>query len=139
MTVLYINGYAMPNPAYRGYTTRKEELVKAERNVGNVVDVAIGEALYSAKGGELIKHHIDWKYTIEVRWVGLTATQKNLIMNQTGGEWFSVEFLDLDTDTFKTLRSAYRGTGQTVTGWGTYNTRTRQFQHYDITMTIIQK
>ncbi len=129
----------MPDPSYRGYSTRKEELVKAERNVGSIGGMIIGEIVYNAEAGELIKHHVAWKYTIEVRWVGLTPAQKNLIMAQTGGEKFSVTFLDMDTDTYLgTGMWFYRGTGQTVTGWGKYNTTTRQFEHYDITMTLIQ-
>jgi len=139
MTVLWINGFATPNPAYRGYTTTKQELVKAERNVGNVIEMAIGQAIYSAKGGELIKHHIDWKYTIKVQWVGLTADQKSLIMRETGREWFNVRFVDLDTDTLVYLDKAYRGTEPVCTGWGRYDETTRRFEHYDISMEIIQK
>ena len=139
MTVLWINGVAMPNPAYRSYTTTKEELVKAERNVGNVVEMAIGEAIYSAKGGELIKHHIAWKYTIKAEWVGLTVEEKNKIMRQTGGEWFSVTFLDLETDSYITLQNAYRGTQPVCTGWGRYDETTRTFEHYNVSIEIIQK
>ena len=139
MTVIWVNGYALPDPAYRGYTTKKEELVKAERNVGNVVEMAVGEMIYSAKGGELIKHHIDWKYTLDIQWKGLTADQKNLIMRETGKQWFNVTFVDMDTDTLVYLENAYRGTGQTVTGWGTFNPNTLRFPYYDVSLSIIQK
>ena len=87
MTVIYIGNkdggakVVMPIPAYKGYTTRKEELVKAERNVGGILSMAIEGAIYSAEAGELIKHHIAWKWTIDVQWKGLTASEKNLIMN----------------------------------------------------------
>jgi len=143
MTVLWIGANeggartALPDPAYKGYTTRKEELVKAERNVGGIVSMAIEGAIYSAEAGELIKHHIAWKYTIEVQWKGLTASEKNAIMSATGGEWFYVDFLDMDTDTIKTGVKMYRGTGQTVTGYGRF--ANNQFEHYDVSMTLIQK
>jgi len=129
----------MPDPAYKGYTTRKEELVKAERNVGSIIGMSIQGAIYDAQAGELIKHHIAWKYTIDVKWVGLTAQQKNTIMSATGGEWFMVDFLDMDTDQIITGKKMYRGTGQQVTGWGLFNQSSNQFQHYDVTMSLIEK
>jgi len=142
MTVLRINGYAMPNPAYRGYTTRKEELVKAKRNVSGVVGEAIDTLVYGKEAGELIKHHIAWKWTIDVQWKGLTYAEKNLIMNATGDEgsvgYFNVDFVDLDTDTWRTGFKMYRGTGQTVSGYGKYNPSTRRFQYYDVSMSLIQ-
>lgn len=138
-TVLWIDGAAMPDPAYKGYTTRREELVKAERNVGGVIGMAIEGAIYDAEAGELIKHHIAWKYTIEVKWTALTAAQKNLVMSATSGEWFNVDFLDLDTDTKLEGYKMYRGSGQQITGWGKYDPLTRQFQYYDVQMTLIQK
>lgn len=139
MTVIWVNGIALPTPAYKGYTTKKEELVKAERNVGSIIGMAIEGAIYSAEAGELIKHHIAWKYTIEARWVGLTAVEKNLIMSNTGGEFCTVDFVDLDTDTKLEGITMYRGTGQTITGWGHYDPNTMQFEHYDISMSLIQK
>lgn len=145
MTVLWIASkdggvkVPMPNPAYKGYTTKKEELVKAERNVGGIVSMAIQGAVYSAEAGELIKHHIAWKYTVEVQWKGLTAQEKTQIMQATGGEYFIVDFLDMDTDTVHTGAKMYRGTGQTVTGYGLFNPQTNQFQRYDVSMTLIEK
>lgn len=145
MTVLYIGSSSggaktpMPLPAYRGYTTKKEELVKAERNVGGIVSMAIEGAIYSAEAGELIKHHIAWKWTVDVQWKGLSASDKTRIMSATGGEWFYVDFLDMDTDTFKTNIKMYRGTGQQVTGYGRYDPTTKQFEHYDVSMSLIQK
>ena len=129
----------MPSPAYKGYTTKKEELVKAERNVGGIVSMAIQGAVYSAEAGELIKHHIAWKHTIDVKWVALTAQEKTTIMNATSGEWFIVDYLDMDTDTIETGLRMYRGTGQTVTGYGLFNASTNQFQYYDVAMTLIEK
>ncbi len=145
MTVLWIGGVAMPQPAYKGYTTRREELVKAERNVGNIISMAIEGAVYSASAGELIKHHIAWKYTLDVQWRGLTPAEKNLLMSATSGEWFNVEFIDLDTDSLavnedgSTSFRMYRGSGQQVTGWGQFNDTTNQFQYYDVSMSLIQK
>ena len=145
MTVIYIGNkdggakVAMPIPAYKGYTTRKEELVKAERNVGGILSMAIEGAIYSAEAGELIKHHIAWKWTIDVQWKGLTASEKNLIMNYTGDEWCYVDFLDMDTNTYKTNVKMYRGTGQQVTGYGPFNASTGQFKYYDVSMSLIQK
>jgi len=143
MTVLWIEGHAMPNPAYRGYTTRKEELVKAKRNVSNVIGEIIDQALSDAEAGELIKHHIAWKWTIDVQWKGLSYAEKNLIMSLTGDEKFRVDFIDLDTDTKMTNFSMYRGTGQTVTGYGKLTKANEEgtiqrFQYYDISMSLIQ-
>lgn len=148
MTVLSIAPYdgstigakqAMPDPAYKGYTTRKEELVKAERNIASgPITEGIQTLIYDAEKGELIKRHIAWKYTIEVKWTGLTPAQKNLIMAATGQSWCYVDFVDLDTDTVIEGVKMYRGSGQQVTGWGKYDPLTRQFQYYDITMSLIQ-
>lgn len=138
-TVLWVNGTPLPVPAYKGYTTRREELVKAERNVGGVIGMAIEGAIYDAEAGELIKHHIAWKYTIEAKWVGLTYAEKNTIMSATAGEWFNVDFVDLDTDTLIQGVKMYRGSGQQVTGWGHYDPATMRFKYYDITMSLVQK
>ena len=145
MTVLWIatsegaTKAEMPDPAYKGYTTKKEELVKAERNVGSVMKMVIEGAVYSAEAGELIKHHIAWKYTVDVKWTGLTPAQKNAIMSKTGGEWFYVDFIDMETDTKITNVTMYKGTGQTITGWGKFDPATGQFQYYDISMSLVQK
>ena len=145
MTVLWISAteggtkQAMPDPAYKGYTTKREELVKAERNVGSVVGMAIEGAIYSAQAGDLIKHHINWKYSVDVKWIGLTPAQKNTIMSATNGEWCYVDFIDMETDDKKTNVTMYKGTGQTITGWGKYNASTGQFERYDITMSLVEK
>ena len=143
MTVLWItpNGGVrteLPVPSYKGYTTKKEELVKAERNVGNIVSQVGQSIIYGVDAGELIKRHIAWKYTIEVKWVGLSASEKNTIMSATGGEWFYVDFLDMDTDTIKSGHKMYRGTGQQVTGWGPFNANTGRFKYYDVSMSLIE-
>lgn len=130
---------AMPDPAYRGYTTRRDELVTAERNIGNVITETISGVVYGTDAGDLRKRHIAWKYTIEVKWMGLTPAQKNLIMNATKEEWCNVDFIDMDTDTKETNYMMYKGSGQTITGWGKYDPATRQFEHYDISMTLIQR
>lgn len=138
MTVIWANGQALPDPAYRGYTTRREELVKAKRNVGNPVEQAVTGWIYDAGDGTLIKQRIALKYTIDVQWRGLSASQKTLIMNATSANDFLVDFVDLDTDTKITGRRMYRGTGQTITGWGKYDPSTRKFQYYDVSISLIE-
>ena len=127
----------MPSPAYRGYTTKIEELVKAERNVGGPISTTATEIIYGAEAGELIKHHIAWKYTIDVQWRGLSAQEKNTIMNATSGEWFLVDFIDMNTDQLVEGIKMYRGTGQTITGYGKF--KDQQFRYYDVSMSLIQK
>ena len=138
MTVLWIGGQAMPDPAYRGYTTRREELVHAKRNVGNVLERTATGIIYDVDDGTLIKKRIALKYTIDIQWKGLTYAQKNQIMSATSGEDFSVDFIDLDTDAKKTGYRMYRGTGQTITGYGTYDPATKRFPYYDVSMSLIQ-
>ncbi len=137
--VLWVDNQPLPEPAYRGYSTRKEELVKAQRNVGSIVEMTIENIKYSAEAGELVKRHIAWKYTIDVRWAGLTASEKNTIMSLTGTQKINLRFVDMDTD--QILGEGmwfYRGSGQTITGWGKYDSTTMQFEHYDISMSLIQ-
>jgi hypothetical protein len=137
--VLIIEGMSMPAPAYRGYTTRKEELVKAARNVGNIVEITATKIIYGADAGNLVKHHLNWKYTIDVKWVGLSPTEKNKIMTMTGGEKFSVTFLDMDTNKYETAQM-YRGTGQTITGWGKFTSTENggYFEHYDVSLSLVE-
>lgn len=138
MTVLWIEGQAMPIPAYRGYTTRLEEIVVAKRNVGNPLETGATGLITGVPEGALIKKRIAVKYVIEVQWRGISASDKTAIMRATSGNSFRVTFLDMDTDTIVTDRSMYRGTGQTITGYGTYDPRTKRFQRYDVTMSLIE-
>lgn len=156
-TVLYIEDVAMPTPAYNGYTTKKEELVKAERNVGSSLSITTLQATVEGLGkGYLIKRHIAWKYTIEIDWKGLSADQKTLIMNATGtvnessgfgianyDQGMKVMFLDLDTGEFLTKRM-YRGSDVKISGYGKYSTAMvdskliGSFDHYDIHISLIE-
>ena len=146
--VIYINDIPLPTPAYGGYTTKKEELVKAERNVGTSLSVTSGISFIEGHGkGYLIKRHIAWKYTITVEWKGLTATEKSTIMALTGAitdedddtiidSGIKVTFLDLDTDTFLT-KYMYRGNDQTISGYGKLSNN-NQFEYYDVKMSLIE-
>ena len=145
--VLSINGEDMPTPAYNGYSTRKEELVKAQRVIGSSLGI-MDQAEVLANGyspGYLIKRHIAWKYTIDVSWVGLSYEEKNKVMQYTGTRYdetnqvdrgLTVEFLDMDTDTFIT-RMMYRGNDQTISGYGPLDASNR-FKYYDIKMSLIE-
>lgn len=148
-TVIYIEDEPMPTPAYHGYQTTKQELVKAERNIGSSLSITTLTATVDGLSkGFLIKRHIAWKYTIDVEWKGLTAEQKTKIMNATGtineastsvlsnyDEGIKVRFLDLDTDTFIEKRM-YRGADQSIDGYGRFIDG--KFQYYDIKMSLIE-
>jgi len=146
--VLYIDDIPLPTPAYGGYTTKKEELVKAERNVGTSLSVTSAIAFIGNYGkGYLIKRHIAWKYTVTVEWKGLTAEEKSLIMRLTGqisdedddtivDSGIKVTFLDLDTDTFLT-KQMYRGNDQTISGYGRFGSDNK-FEYYDVKMSLIE-
>lgn len=144
-TVIYIEDVAMPTPAYQGYTTKKEELVRAERNVGSALSVTAAASYIQGYGkGYLIKRHLAWKYTITVEWKGLTAAEKTLLMTATGqissddvDKGMRVRFLDMDTDTF-IERRMYRGTDQTISGYGPLDPVTNQFRYYDVKMSLIE-
>ncbi|WII07041.1 hypothetical protein PED39_05485 [Methanomassiliicoccales archaeon LGM-RCC1] len=145
--VIMIGTTALPSPAYGKYSTRLEELVKAERNVstGDLLSDIGQSLLYSGYGpGELIKKHIAWKYTLEIEWHGLTYDEKTTVMNATAPEYFMVTFLNLDTDEMVENKKMYRGNDQTVTGYGkfawvTENGKTYgRFEHYDIKLSLIE-
>ena len=147
--VIYIEGVPMPTPAYNGYSTKKEELVKAERNIGSSLSITtLTATVEGLSKGYLIKRHIAWKYTIDVEWKGLTAAEKTLVMTATGtvnetsmsglanyDQGMLVRFLDMDTDTFIEKRM-YRGTGQQISGYG--KLVNNKFEYYDIKMSLIE-
>jgi len=148
--VIYIEDVPMPTPAYNGYRTKKEELVKAERNIGSSLSITTLQATVDGLSkGYLIKRHIAWKYTIDVEWKGLTAAEKTLVMEATGtinessgfgianyDQGFKVRFLDMDTDTFIEKRM-YRGADQSISGYGKLG-NDNKFQYYDVKMSLIE-
>jgi len=145
--VMYIDDVPLPTPAYGGYTTKKEELVKAERNVGTSLNVTSTISFIKNYGkGYLIKRHIAWKYTVTVEWKGLTAAEKTAIMELTGqisdeddisiDSGIKVTFLDLDTDTYLT-KYMYRGNDQTISGYGRLGPDNK-FEYYDVKMSLIE-
>lgn len=145
--LIWVKGVPLPTPAYCGYTTKKEELVRAERNVGSSLSITSAISYIEGYGkGYLIKRHIAWKHTINVEWKGITAAEKSLIMEATGqvpsdtydrDKGFKVRFLDMDTDLF-IERMMYRGNDQQVSGYGIYDDETHQFQYYDVKMSLIE-
>lgn len=122
MSVLAVKSGAtyveLPDPAYQCYSTTGNELTKSDRNTL----------------GNLIKERITVKVTISVEWRGLTAAQKNTVISSTGGNTFSVRYMNLDDDTVKTS-TFYRGDTE-ISGYGRFNGST--FRYYDIKTTLVE-
>ncbi len=123
MSVLTINGTALPDPAYKGYKTIKQELVYADRMVT----------------GRLVKRRLQepFKVTISVKWVALTDEQKTAILQLTQPNSFQVSYLDMETST-RQIATVYRGNDLEIEGYGKFNDSTGKFQYYDMTMSLIE-
>ena len=70
MSVMSIDGTALPEPAYMGYKTIREELYNAGRDVQ----------------GDLWMSRITTKYQITVEWHAISASEKNAILARTSGD-----------------------------------------------------
>lgn len=116
---------ALPDPQYKEYSCVWEELTKADRNTT----------------GFLIKLRIATKFTIEAKWVGLTAEEKNSLIELTNPNSFGLRFFDTMTDTYKYVSGSeggfYRGSGYKINGWGRFDGT--KFQYYDVEMSLIQR
>lgn len=119
MSVLTVGGVALPEPAYKGYTAIWQELNKADRNTL----------------GNLIKERIATKYTISVEWHAMTSAQKNTIISATDPNTFTVQFLSMMDNQYRTGRF-YRGSDLEITGYGKMTGAT--FQYYDIKMSLVE-
>ncbi len=119
MSVLTAGSTVLPDPAYQGYTTKTEELTKADRNTL----------------GNLIKERITQKVTITAEWKGLTKAQKDAIISSTGANTFSLTYYDLETDGTAT-GTFYRGSEMEIVAYGRFNGSC--FQYYDIKASFIE-
>ena len=88
-SVLAISGASgyidLPTPAYDGYRSTPNEIVKSSRNTL----------------GNLFKSRINVKRTISVEWHGITAEQTMLITSLTEPNSFNVRYFDTFTGTFR--------------------------------------
>lgn len=117
----------LPTPAYEGYSNVIEELTRSDRNVT----------------GFLIKEHVAWKQTIEVQWKGLTAEEKNRIIELTNANSFGIRYFDMMTETVKYISASaggvYRGTGMKIKGYGTFDAEHNTFPHYDLSISLVER
>lgn len=109
----------LPDPAYKGYKTVRNELTKADRNTL----------------GNLIKERITIKTTIEVEWKGVSKTEKDRIMSSTSANTFQARYLDMDGDEVR-LGTFYRGSDAEITGYGWFNGSS--FQYYDLKISLVE-
>lgn len=109
----------LPDPAYQGYKTVRNELTKADRNTL----------------GNLIKERITIKTTIEVEWKGLKKAEKDRIMSSTSGNTFQARYVDLDGDEVR-IGTFYRGSDAEITGYGRFNGS--YFQLYDVKISLVE-
>ena len=91
MAMLRVDGVDLPTPT--SYTPDFEELSKAERNAN----------------GMMIKEVITYKYKLNVTWKKLTQEELTILMNVKRKNFFTLEFIDMDTGT-KTTGTFYAGT-----------------------------
>lgn len=125
MSVMSIDGTALPEPAYTGYKTIREELYNAGRDVQ----------------GNLWMSRITTKYQITVEWHAISASEKNTILARTSGDSndgaFNLTFLSTFDDTIKS-GSFYRGTmsAEDLVPYGPFDGTT--FRYYDLKLTLIQ-
>ena len=123
MSVLRINSTDLPDPAYKGYKTVKQELVNADRTVsGRLVKIRMQEP---------------FKVTITVKWVNLTDAEKTTVLSLTSANSFQVQYLDMESSTTQ-LATVYRGNDLTIEGYGKFDSNTNKFEHYDISMSLIE-
>lgn len=109
----------LPDPAYKGYKTVRNELTKADRNTL----------------GNLIKERIAIKTTIEVEWKGISKTEKDRIMSSTSANTFQARYLDMDGDEVR-LGTFYRGSDAEITGYGRFSGSS--FQYYDLKISLVE-
>jgi hypothetical protein len=79
MTMLKVDGVELPTPS--GYMPSFEEISKADRNAR----------------GTMIKEVIAFKYKLEVSWKMLTQSELTKLMNVKRKNFFTLEFIDLDS------------------------------------------
>lgn len=109
----------LPTPAYGGYSTVPQEIVKSGRNTA----------------GTLYKERIAVKQTITVKWNAITADRKNLILSLTSGNSFNARFFDTNDGQIK-YGLFYRGNDLEVTPLLRYDGA--EFGAYNISMSLVE-
>lgn len=119
MSVLTAGSTVLPDPAYQGYTTKTEELTKADRNTL----------------GNLIKERITEKVTITCEWKGLTKAEKDKVISSTSANTFSLTYFNLGDDSTAT-GTFYRGSETEIVAYGRFDGS--KFQYYDVKTTFVE-
>lgn len=109
----------LPPPAYGGYSTVPNEVVKAGTNTSGV----------------LYKDRIRIRQTIDIQWNAITPEQKNQILSLTSGNSFNVRYFDTTDGTFK-YGKFYRGNDLKVNPLLRYDGT--EFGAYNITMSLVE-
>lgn len=84
MAMLKVDGVELPTPS--GYVVSLNELSKSERNAN----------------GTMIKEVIGYKYKVEAGWNLLTQVQMSVLMAVKRKNFFTLDFIDMDTGQPKT-------------------------------------
>ena len=117
----------LPTPAHLGYSNVIEELTRSDRNIT----------------GFLIKEHVAWKQTIEVEWKGISAEDKNRIINLTSANSFGIRFFDMMTESIQYISASaggvYRGTGMKIKGYCRFDSTNNTFPYYDLSISLVER
>jgi hypothetical protein len=109
----------LPAPAYGGYSTVPQEIVKSGRNTA----------------GTLYKERITVKQTITVTWQAITPQQKNQILGLTAGNSFNVRYFDTTDGTVK-YGLFYRGNDLEITPLVRFDGT--EFVAYNVKMSMVE-
>lgn len=109
----------LPPPAYAGYTSKPNNLVKSNRNTL----------------GDLYIYRINVKRSIDVEWHGITAEQRTLIASLTEPNTFNVRYYDVFTGTIR-FGEFYLGSDAVITPLLRWNGA--DFSRFDVKMSLVE-
>lgn len=109
----------LPTPAVGGYEVRPEEITKSSRNTL----------------GNLYKYRIAVKRSIVLKWVAISPTDKDMVLQATAGNSFQVKYFDIQEGTYK-YGKFYRGNDLSVLPYPPF--KDGEFRMYDISMSIVE-
>lgn len=128
MSIMSINGTALPAPSYKTYSAVRKEVVNAARAVNAKMSIQ--------------RLATDGKYYITAEWTALNSVQKNRLLNLSGAYGkkdmsFQLSFIS-SMDDAPHSGTFYRGdmSEGDVIGYGRY--RYGAFQYYDVKLTFIE-
>jgi predicted RNA-binding protein associated with RNAse of E/G family len=109
----------LPTPAVGGYEVRPEEITKSSRNTL----------------GNLYKYRIAVKRSIVLKWVAISPTDKDMVLQATAENSFQVKYFDIQEGTYK-YGKFYRGNDLSVLPYPPF--KDGEFRMYDISMSIVE-